>query len=135
MPMTWSVGPYRRKLSVSDPRSRHSWGDDRVRPGWLRFLLAGVTAGSLVLSGCTDAGPTDHRDPGTRTITALMVANPQMADIQRLTAEHFTKRTGITVQFTVLAENELRDRVTEDVESSGGRYDVATVGAYEVPIW
>ncbi|WP_249024607.1 ABC transporter substrate-binding protein [Couchioplanes caeruleus] len=99
------------------------------------MLLAGAATGALVLSGCSGAGSTGGGDSADNTITALMVGNPQMEDIQKLTAEHFTKRTGITVKFTILPENELRDKVTQDVANQGGQYDVATVGAYEVPIW
>ncbi|MGH8793849.1 MAG: ABC transporter substrate-binding protein, partial [Stackebrandtia sp.] len=69
------------------------------------------------------------------TITVLMVGNPQMDDIAELTADHFTAETGITVKFTTLPENELRDKVTQDVATEGGQYDVATIGAYEAPIW
>lgn len=64
-----------------------------------------------------------------------MVGNPQMVDIQKLTEDTFTADTGITVNYTVLPENELRDKVTQDVATEAGQYDVATVGAYEVPIW
>ena len=64
-----------------------------------------------------------------------MVGNPQMVDIQKLTKDSFTKDTGIKVNYTVLPENELRDKVTQDVATGAGQYDVATVGAYEVPIW
>ncbi|GAA4708554.1 sugar ABC transporter substrate-binding protein [Phytohabitans rumicis] len=64
-----------------------------------------------------------------------MVGNPQMEDIAKLTADNFTKATGITVKFTILPENELRDKVTQDVATQGGQYDVATIGAYEAPIW
>ena len=39
------------------------------------------------------------------------------------------------MNYTVLPENELRDKVTQDVATGAGQYDVATVGAYEVPIW
>ena len=35
----------------------------------------------------------------------------------------------------MLPENELRDKVTQDVATKAGQYDVATVGTYEVPIW
>jgi sorbitol/mannitol transport system substrate-binding protein len=102
----------------------------------LSVLLAGATAGALVLSGCSGAGSTGGSgDSADNTITALMVGNPQMEDIQKLTAENFTKQTGITVKFTILPENELRDKVTQDVANQGGQYDVVTVGAYEVPIW
>ena len=64
-----------------------------------------------------------------------MVGNPQMEDLAKLTADNFTKETGITVKFTILPENELRDKVTQDVATQGGQYDVATIGAYEAPIW
>jgi sorbitol/mannitol transport system substrate-binding protein len=58
-----------------------------------------------------------------------------MVDIEKLTKDSFTKDTGIKVNYTVLPENELRDKVTQDVATGAGQYDVATVGAYEVPIW
>ncbi len=64
-----------------------------------------------------------------------MVGNPQMEDLQKLTADSFTKQTGIKVNYTILPENELRDKVTQDVATGAGQYDVVTVGAYEVPIW
>jgi sorbitol/mannitol transport system substrate-binding protein len=64
-----------------------------------------------------------------------MVGNPQMEDIAKLTKSTFTKDTGIKVNFTVLPENELRDKVTQDIATKAGQYDVATIGAYEVPIW
>jgi sorbitol/mannitol transport system substrate-binding protein len=64
-----------------------------------------------------------------------MVGNPQMEDIAKLTKDTFTKDTGIKVNFTILPENELRDKVTQDIATKAGQYDVATIGAYEVPIW
>ena len=99
--------------------------------------LAILTAGLLLLTaGCSGAGSTGGSGSSAdNTITALMVGNPQMEDIQKLTADNFTKQTGIKVKFTILPENELRDKVTQDVANQGGQYDVATVGAYEVPIW
>ena len=34
-----------------------------------------------------------------------------------------------------LEENVLRQRVTTDIATQGGQYDVVTIGTYEVPIW
>jgi sorbitol/mannitol transport system substrate-binding protein len=91
---------------------------------------------TIAASGCSGAGGSSSGSAGEdKTITALMVGNPQMEDIQKLTAENFTKQTGITVKFTILPENELRDKVTQDVATQGGQYDVVTIGAYETPIW
>ncbi|WP_250029004.1 ABC transporter substrate-binding protein [Paractinoplanes maris] len=106
-------------------------------PRFAKAVAATAAGLLLVTTGCSGAGSTggSSGDSADNTITALMVGNPQMEDIQKLTAENFTKQTGITVKFTILPENELRDKVTQDVANQGGQYDVATVGAYEVPIW
>jgi sorbitol/mannitol transport system substrate-binding protein len=90
---------------------------------------------ALVLSGCAGAGGGGGGGDGGSAINVLMVGNPQMEDVQKLTADNFTKQTGIQVNITILPENELRDRVTQDVATGAGQYDVVTVGAYEVPIW
>ena len=101
------------------------------------MALALPAVAGLALSGCAGAGGGGGGggDGGSKSINVLMVGNPQMVDIQDLTADSFTKDTGIKVNYTVLPENELRDKVTQDVATGAGQYDVATVGAYEVPIW
>jgi len=102
---------------------------------WTTLALALPVAAGLALSGCAGAGGGGGEGEGEQSLNVLMVGNPQMVDIQKLTAESFTKDTGIKVNYTVLPENELRDKVTQDVATQAGQYDVATVGAYEVPIW
>jgi sorbitol/mannitol transport system substrate-binding protein len=92
-----------------------------------------LLASGLALAGCSGAG--GGGGGSGQSINVLMVANPQMTDIQKLTAENFTKQSGITVNYTVLPENELRDKMTQDIATQAGQYDVATVGMYEVPIW
>ncbi|MFF4397396.1 ABC transporter substrate-binding protein [Streptomyces sp. NPDC001480] len=96
-------------------------------------LVTATAAGSLLV-GCSGAGGSTGSGGG-KSINVLMVGNPQMEDIAKLTKDTFTKDTGIKVNFTILPENELRDKVTQDVATQAGQYDVATVGAYEVPIW
>ncbi|MFI1496055.1 ABC transporter substrate-binding protein [Streptomyces platensis] len=97
-------------------------------------LLAGATAIALLATACSGAG-TGASPEGGKSINVLMVGNPQMEDIAKLTKSTFTKDTGIKVNFTVLPENELRDKATQDIATGAGQYDVATIGAYEVPIW
>ena len=103
----------------------------------IAMALALPAVAGLALSGCAGAGGGGGGGGGgdSKSLTVLMVGNPQMVDIQKLTKDSFTKDTGITVNYTVLPENELRDKVTQDVATGAGQYDVATVGAYEVPIW
>ena len=101
-------------------------------------LAAGVAAMALVISGCAGAGGGGgggDSSGGGGAVNVLMVGNPQMEDVQQLTKDNFTKDTGIQVNFTILPENELRDKVTQEVATGAGQYDLATIGAYEVPIW
>jgi sorbitol/mannitol transport system substrate-binding protein len=94
---------------------------------------------AVTVTGCAGAGggggSGSGSSGGAQAINVLMVGNPQMVDIEKLTKDGFTKDSGIKVNFTILPENELRDKVTQDVATSAGQYDVATIGAYEVPIW
>lgn len=104
----------------------------RRRP---RATLALAAAGTLLaplLSGCwVGAGGTGGGD----SINVLMVNNPQMTELQKLTAAHFTKETGIKVNFTVLPENDVRDKISQDFANQAGQYDVATLSNYEIPIY
>ncbi|PKW07021.1 carbohydrate ABC transporter substrate-binding protein, CUT1 family [Streptomyces sp. 1222.5] len=105
----------------------------RRRP---RATLAMAAAGTLLaplISGCwAGAGGTGS---GGDSINVLMVNNPQMTELQKLTAAHFTKETGIKVNFTVLPENDVRDKISQDFANQAGQYDVATLSNYEIPIY
>ncbi|GLY28709.1 sugar ABC transporter substrate-binding protein [Kineosporia sp. NBRC 101731] len=109
----------------------------RTNNSWRIGVTAGAVATVLITTACSGAGGGGGAgsDGKGGSINVLMVANPQMTDIQDLTADTFTKETGIKVNFTVLPENELRDKVTQDVASKAGQYDLATVGAYETQLW
>jgi sorbitol/mannitol transport system substrate-binding protein len=89
----------------------------------------------LAAAGCASGTGARGEAAGERQLNVLMADNPQMADIQKLTEEGFTARTGIKVNFSILPENELRSKVTQDIATGAGQYDIATIGAYEVPIW
>ncbi|MDX3549700.1 sugar ABC transporter substrate-binding protein [Streptomyces europaeiscabiei] len=99
-----------------------------------QVLVTATATGSLLVA-CSGAGGSSSSGGDGESINVLMVGNPQMEDIAELTKSTFTKDTGIKVNFTILPENELRDKVTQDIATQAGQYDVATVGAYEVPVW
>ncbi|MFH9734303.1 ABC transporter substrate-binding protein [Streptomyces sp. NPDC017260] len=105
----------------------------RRRP---RATLAMAAAGTLLaplLTGCwVGAGGAGS---GGDSINVLMVNNPQMVELQKLTADHFTEETGIKVNFTVLPENDVRDKISQDFANQAGQYDVATLSNYEIPIY
>lgn len=68
------------------------------------------------------------------TITIATVNNGDMIRMQGLT-DDFTAKTGHKVDWVTLEENVLRQRVTTDISTKGGAFDVMTIGMYETPIW
>ncbi|GAA2272577.1 sugar ABC transporter substrate-binding protein [Glycomyces scopariae] len=97
-----------------------------------RIALAAGLAAVMAAGACSGAGGGGGDDADTLTVAT--VANPQMQDIEELSAV-FEEETGIDVQFVILPENELRDKVTQDIATGSGQYDVVTIGTYETPIW
>jgi sorbitol/mannitol transport system substrate-binding protein len=68
-------------------------------------------------------------------ITIATVNNGDMIIMQGLTDKFNEAHPEITVNWVTLEENILRERVTTDIATQGGQYDVVTIGNYEVPIW
>nr|WP_218151381.1 sugar ABC transporter substrate-binding protein [Celeribacter neptunius] len=68
------------------------------------------------------------------TITIATVNNGDMIRMQGYT-DDFTAKTGIDVEWVTLEENVLRQRVTTDISTKGGAFDIMTIGMYETPIW
>jgi sorbitol/mannitol transport system substrate-binding protein len=89
----------------------------------------------LGVSGCAGWGGADIEEGGADAVNVLMVNNPQMVDLQQLTADHFTAETGIPVNFTVLPENDVRDKISQEFSSQAGQYDVASLSNFEIPIY
>ncbi len=90
----------------------------------LRALL-GATA-MLTLSGAAFA---------ETTITVATVNNGDMIRMQGLMDDFYAKNPDIKVEWVTLEENVLRQKVTTDIATKGGQFDVLTIGTYEVPIW
>lgn len=68
------------------------------------------------------------------TITIATVNNSQMVAMQKLSSI-WEKKTGNHINWVVLEENVLRQRVTTDIATHGGQFDIVTLGSYETPIW
>jgi sorbitol/mannitol transport system substrate-binding protein len=68
------------------------------------------------------------------TLTIATVNNGDMIRMQGLT-DDFTAKTGHKVDWVTLEENVLRQRVTTDITTKGGAFDIMTIGMYETPIW
>ena len=68
------------------------------------------------------------------TLTIATVNNGDMIRMQGLT-DDFTSKTGHEIEWVTLEENVLRQRVTTDISTKGGAFDIMTIGMYETPIW
>ncbi len=69
------------------------------------------------------------------TLTIATVNNGDMIRMQKLADDFTAKNPDIDLEWVVLEENVLRQRVTTDIATKGGQYDIMTIGTYEVPIW
>lgn len=89
-----------------------------------KTLLLGACS-ALAFSGLASA----------ETLTIATVNNGDMIRMQGLTKDFTDKNPDIKVEWVTLEENVLRERVTTDIATNGGQYDIMTIGNYEVPIW
>jgi sorbitol/mannitol transport system substrate-binding protein len=85
--------------------------------------LLGASALTLIASGAS-----------AETLTIATVNNGDMIRMQGYT-DDFTAKTGHEVEWVTLEENVLRQRVTTDITTKGGQFDIMTIGMYETPIW
>ena len=70
--------------------------------------------------------------------TELVIAtvnNGHMIEMQKLSKNFEQANPDITLKWVTLEEGVLRQRVTTDIATKGGQFDVMTIGMYETPIW
>ena len=104
----------------------------------LLTLGSGVVALAVSLTACSGGAVKSDGGGaagGSVTLNLATVNNGQMKDMEQLKTEYETANPGVTVNFQVMEEGDLRSAVTADVASKAGQYDVVTIGAYETPQW
>jgi len=84
-----------------------------------------------MLVGASIALPATAR---AETLTIATVNNPDMIVMQKYSTK-FEAQTGIKLKWLVLEENVLRTRVTTDISTNGGQFDIITIGLFETPLW
>lgn len=74
----------------------------------------------------------------TLAATDLVIAtvnNGHMIEMQKLSSNFEKANPDIKLKWVTLEEGVLRQRVTTDIATKGGQFDVMTIGMYETPIW
>ena len=89
-----------------------------------RLCLILVLVFVASLSGCGSSNK----------LTIATVNNADMTPNSLRLSKHWEEKNGIPIEWVVLEENVLRQRVT-DISTGGGQFDIITIGAYETPIW
>ncbi len=85
-------------------------------------------AGAALLFGSSQA-------MAATQLTIATVNNGDMIRMQKLTDDFTKANPDITLNWVTLEENVLRQKVTTDIATKGGQFDILTIGTYEVPIW
>ncbi len=91
-----------------------------------------ITHHALLLSAGLSLVGISH---AAETITIATVNNNDMIRMQRLSKVFEEQHPDIKLNWVVLEENVLRQRLTTDIATQGGQFDVLTIGTYETPLW
>ncbi|EEY73051.1 helix-turn-helix domain-containing protein [Grimontia hollisae] len=68
-------------------------------------------------------------------LTIATVNNGHMIEMQKLSKAFEKQNPDIKLNWVTLEEGVLRQRVTTDIATKGGQFDVMAIGMYETPIW
>ncbi len=70
-----------------------------------------------------------------KTVTIAAVNNPQMIELKKLSSKFETENPDIKLNWVIVEENVLRQRVTTDLTTGSGQFDLVFIGIYEAPIF
>ncbi|HET7239122.1 MAG TPA: extracellular solute-binding protein, partial [Terrimicrobiaceae bacterium] len=70
-----------------------------------------------------------------KTVNIVTVNNPDMITLKKLSTKFEADNPNIKLNWLVLEENIMRQRITTDVSTGGGQFDVIFIGLYEAPIF
>ena len=98
------------------------------RQGMAWGLLTILAASVLITQGC------GRRDLAAPLVIAT-VNNNDMLLLKKLATEFEAQNPDIRLKWVTLEENVLRQRVTTDVASGAGQFDVVTIGNFEISSW
>jgi sorbitol/mannitol transport system substrate-binding protein len=115
---------------MSEGKHRH-WPRMESKPRGA--MLIPILAAALLGTACGAGG--GGGSGSATTITVAAVNNPQMLDLQKLIPEFQKDHSNIQVKILILPENQLRQQVTQDIATHSGKFDLAMIGTYEVPLW
>src|SRR5437016_14164140 len=70
-----------------------------------------------------------------KTVTIATVNNPDMIELKKLSPKFEEKNPDIKLNWVIVEENVARQRITTDVSTGSGQFDIVFIGLYETPIF
>lgn len=99
----------------------------RTRP-----VIAALAALALAgISGCSSS-PAPEDD---NVLRIAVVDNGDLLRMQELSEHFLREHPDVELEWVTLNEGELRQRVTTDIATGAGQFDLVSLGAYETSIW
>jgi len=93
----------------------------------MKRLVVGAVCAGLVCAGNAAFGATE--------LVIATVNNGHMIEMQKLGKFFEQANPDIKLKWVTLEEGVLRQRMTTDIATKGGQFDLMTIGIYETPIW
>ena len=100
-----------------------------------RARTIAIAAVIAALTGTASCGQAGDSQGGSRTLTVAAVDNGDLDRLRDLTGEFTAAHPDVTIEWVRHGENEIRELISTDVATEGGRFDVVTVGPFEAQIW
>src|SRR6476660_9900652 len=70
-----------------------------------------------------------------KTVTIATVNNPDMIELKKLSSKFEEKNPDIKLNWVIVEEKVARQRITTDVSTGSGQFDIVFIGLYETPIF
>jgi sorbitol/mannitol transport system substrate-binding protein len=70
-----------------------------------------------------------------KTVTIATVNNPDMIELKKLSPKFEESNPDIKLNWVITEENTIRQRITTDVSTGSGQFDIVQIGLYETPIF
>ncbi len=90
---------------------------------------------SILATALTLAAGTFMVSSQAADLVIATVNNGHMITMQKMGKHFEAANPGTKLKWVTLEEGVLRQRVTTDIATKGGQFDVMTIGMYETPIW
>ena len=89
-----------------------------------RLAMVAAVCGVLGISGAY-----------ATTLTIGVPNNNDQIELKKLSAAFEKANPDIKLNWLILEENVLRQRLTTDITTNSGQFDVLMIGLYEAPLW